>query len=63
MVFQEAEVTTHVWEKINKNDLLIVQAYVGDIIFGTTNEKYVWGIFKPHPKWSQIYDNSHAFII
>ncbi|KAK2352230.1 hypothetical protein QL285_096543 [Trifolium repens] len=37
--FIRGKIDTTLFRKINKNDLLIVQVYVDDIIFGATNEK------------------------
>ncbi|KAK2442550.1 hypothetical protein QL285_013736 [Trifolium repens] len=37
--FSRGKIYTTSFRKINKNDLLIVQVYVDDIIFGATNEK------------------------
>ena len=41
MVFQEGKLTPHFLEKTHNSDLLIVQVYVDDIIFGATKEKCV----------------------
>jgi len=37
--FSRGKIDTTLFRKINKDDLLIVQVYVDDIIFGATNEK------------------------
>jgi len=39
MIFLRGKIDTTLFRKINKDDLLIVQVYVDDIIFGATNEK------------------------
>jgi len=37
--FSRGKIDTILFRKINKDDLLIVQVYVDDIVFGATNEK------------------------
>jgi len=39
MDFQEDKLILHSLEKTHNSDLLIVQVYVDDIIFGATKEK------------------------
>ena len=39
MVFQRGKIDTTLFRKTHNSDLLIVQVYVDDIIFGATKEK------------------------
>lgn len=48
--FSRGKIDTTFFHKVGKNNLLIVQIYVYDIIFGARNEKNVREISKFHAK-------------